>query len=443
MGNITAVRDLLRDANDNLVENISEFTDQQLNFETDSVLTDVIDRIPVHELPGILAWRATDPYLSRTPMLLLGASAIGKTEAVRQGVELAAEIMGRSHTIHEMHVSQMMIADVMGVPRDDGKGRTVYYPPRAFNLISAEPEQEAAYQAFLQEFHLTGKTNYELLKAFPWHIYFWDEVTNPSNPSTVHQCFSLWMGNFVADHPLTGDCFHILAGNRAYDGTNSIELAKSAVTRVDKIEVVPSFAGWLQNFALKVDAQGNSRIHPMIIAYLWRYPGRFAPETLDLEAMTAHPSPRTWEFASKLMYAWDRKPTITETQLKAMVAGHIGEAETNTFWAFKKYWEEVPDVNRLLNSNQVGDGPYGWLPKDWPTRPDLLMMMVTQMSAKLDERNAKRYMAFLMDVTKFDKEYSGIAIKMLRPMNKLQFLAHDWAPAEFSKWCLEFKEFMI
>jgi hypothetical protein len=432
----------LRDAQDEVVDLLT-LDDRSMNYASEHKST-MANTIMIHQLPEVIRWHANDPGLRGMTLAIMGPSAIGKTEAIRAGLLSAASDQGRDLKLSEQHVSQMMVTDVAGVPRDDGMGRTVWYPPRAFALKSAHPEHVLALAQFDDKWKNQGIADWEIMENFPLYAYFWDEVTNPATPQTVHQCFSLWMGNQVAGHELVGDAMHILAGNRKIDGTNSIDLAKSATTRLSIIEALPSLGGWMTNFALRTFSLMNTKgemeeythIHPTVISFLHQNSGRFAPVTVGLDPMLPHPSPRTWDFVSRIMYANDRNP-LSEEILRAKIASHIGTGDTTQFWSFRNYWEKLPDVNRLLNSPEVpSNNGYGWLPAEWPKKSDvdIRMIIMTQMVAKLNEKNAPRFMKFMMDDTKMSPELAAAAIKMLKPLDKLKKLAYEWARDDFAEW---------
>ncbi|MGI9252240.1 MAG: hypothetical protein ACR2J8_00705, partial [Thermomicrobiales bacterium] len=246
---------------------VAEMLSNESSFDQPGDHLTLENMVYIDQIPDLVKWHLLTPELHNHVMLILGPSAIGKTYAIRQGLTEAASAMGREHILFEEHVSQMGPTDVMGVPREDGHGRTVWYPPRKFALQSAHPEHQKAYDDFLREYRDTGRINWNTLKPYPLYAYFLDEITNPSNPSIVHQLFSLIYGKFVADHKLVGDAAIIAAGNRVEDRTNSIYLAASATSRMSIMQAVPRFSGWLLTWALKpvtIGGQEHSREHPVV-----------------------------------------------------------------------------------------------------------------------------------------------------------------------------------
>ena len=439
------IHDMLDDASRNLIRRLDTDDDAALGYHATKPMDSIETVVYVDQIPDLVRWHALDPQLHGHTLCFLGSSAIGKTDAVRQGLREAAAEMGRRLELHEMHVSQMGPTDVMGVPRDDGQGRTVWYPPRKFALDSAEPGHREAYEAFREHHRRTGVADWRALEPHPFYAYFWDEVTNPSMPSVIHQCFSLWYGNYVADHPLVPGTMHVLAGNRVQDGTNSINLARSAATRLGLVQVLPRFAGWLKAFAMQqvtYAGQSYSRVHPLVIAYLARFSDRFSPDPSGLPQMEPFPSPRTWTYVSDALYAHDRNP-LPDALLFAEVAGRIGVSDARNFWAFREHWRELPDIGRMLDSPARPDSAFGWLPQPWPERPDLRLVMGTHMVNLLDQDNAKRFIAFMSDSDKFSGEQVAATMRLLRPAGKLEPLATRWAPKEFTDWAFKQASLMV
>lgn len=432
-----------------LRQRLAAVSDADLGYAPPASSGTLATTIHVHEIPDLVKWSIVEPSLHQHALCFLGSSAIGKTYAVRQGFLAACEELDRRPVLHELHVSQMGPTDVLGVPRDDGKGRTVWHPPRMFPLESAAPDHARQYREATEDLaaHNEWYIYWDAMREYPQYGLFFDEVTNPSNPSIIHQCFSIWHGKFVADHRLLPDTAIILAGNRVQDRTNSIPLAASATSRLDMIEVVPSLAGWLQSWAMDVvrheaeDYDGHNdrtRVHPLVIAFLHRNSHLFAPDASGTPQMEPFPAPRNWSYVSDLLYAAETRP-LPDRLLFAAVAGRVGDKAARDLWAFRQHAAELPDVDLLLNTD--GD-PYGWLPEEWPRRLDLLHILAVQMVHALNETNSRRFMTFMLDEDKLPPEVAAAASRMLRPAGKLDPLADAWQPDLFERFGDKYHEFL-
>ena len=405
---------------------------------------DVSHVIYVHQIPEIIAFHAMTPELWDHTLALMGPTAVGKTEGVRAGLNLAADRMGRTLHMHELHVSQMGPVDALGVPRERDN-QTYWAPPEIWPLaktLEMNQGHQTKVNDFLGNYRATGKLEYELLPK-DWFVHFHDEVTNPSSPQVPHQLFPAWCGDsdgrMIGGHRLVRDYFVVLAGNRVQDGTNSINLANSAVTRLGLIEILPHYGGWLQNYAFKTrvfQGQEVTKIHPIVIAYLNKFNARFAPQdSNDRSPMDPFPTPRNWKYVSDIFYANDNRP-LREDLLRPAIAGRIGNATAQELFTFISHYKDLPDVDKLLRGEKVQ------MP-DPNKRPDLTLILGTHMVMKLGPQNAKVFMAYMRDPKSFPGEISAATMKQLRPANKLGPLVREWAKEEFREWTKQYEAYVF
>lgn len=439
----------ISDVKDNLLDNGIDFTQDMTRIHHDNWVDhkpvgDLSHSIYVHQVPDLVAVHALTPELWSHTLCLLGPTAIGKTEGIRQGLQQAAGAMDRTLRLTELHVSQMGPVDALGVPREENK-QTYWAPPKIWPLadnLERDTQHQTKVAAFLDTYRTTGELAYHQLPR-EWFVHFHDEVTNPSSPQVPHQLFPAWCGDsdgrMIGGHRLVRDYFVVLAGNRVEDGTNSINLAASAVTRLGLIEVVPHFGGWLQSYAFQerpINGRVQSRIHPAIIAFLNKFNRHFAPQELDERApMDPFPTPRNWSYVSDLFYANERHPLPADL-FQAAVAGRVGDPVARELFTFLSYYAELPDVDKLLKGQPVPNFPT-------KNRIDLLAILGTQMVVQLNEHNAKVFMQYINDDSKFPPEVAAMIMKQLRPAGKLRDLVHKWATPEFTEFTAKFKRFTL
>lgn len=475
---------ILTESGIDLAQELTAADDERLGYGAAQTSGTMATTMRVHEVVDHVEWIISHPgYEDMTP-LYLGPSGVGKTYAIREGARRAAAAMGRELNLVEKHVSLMGPTDLGGVPRPEWRTvivdgvatevptrRTEFLPPADLPMASAAPEHVAAYAAFRRRYEETGVADWGLLKDHPLQVLFFDEFTNPSMPAVIHQCFPVIYGKFIANMPLVPETQVILAGNRPQDGTNSIQLPRSATLRVNTVEVIPSLTGWFQHWALKTelraiawerDAHGQMqateferrpRIHPMIIAYLNQHPGRFAPDLKGVPTGQPAPSPRTWNSVSATLYTHQyplpgARP-VSEDLLFATIAGFIGQSEAHQFGGYRRYAADLPDARKLMNSapsprsDDAAYVPYGWLPMTWPTKMEIRLMLATQMVPLITKDNARRFMRFMLDGTRFPPEVAAMSMKLLRPMGIIEEVAHSWAMDEFSDWSARFRHLIF
>lgn len=439
---ITNVVDNMRDNGLNLDVPIEDLHDPDIVEYTGS--STMGHTIKVHQVADFVAMHALNPDLWGHTLCLLGPTAIGKTEGVRQGLQQAAQTMNRTLNLTELHVSQMGPVDALGVPREENK-QTYWAPPKIWPLASTQEElhqHQTKVQRFLDAYTKQGALAYDLLPE-NWFVHFHDEVTNPSSPQVPHQLFPAWCGDndgrMIGGHRLVRDYFVVLAGNRVEDGTNSINLAASAVTRLSLVEVIPHFLGWLKNYAFKprmIAGKEMACIHPLVITYLYKHSKDFAPQDQsERSPMDPFPTPRAWKFISDLLYANDLNP-IPVDLLRAAIAGRLGAATTQQFFSFIKHYGELPDVDKLMRGEPIHNFPA-------KSRMDLLSILGTNMILKLNEHNAHIFMQYMLDDTKFSPEMAAMVMKQLRPANKLSPLVRIWAPLQFASFVDKHRQFVF
>jgi len=436
----------------NLADLTKELGNLAIAEDTESPNVDGVGKqIFTHQIPHIVRAYATTPELWDHTLLFLGPTAIGKTEAIRQGFadaiaemnerRAAAGSSPRKLILTELHVSQLGPVDALGVPRERD-GRTYWAPPEIWPLADVLEEREhydTQIATFLAHYQATGELAWELA-PLTWYAHFHDEVTNPSTPQVPHQLFPAWcgtnQGRMIGGHRLVRDFMTVLAGNRVEDGTNSINLAASAVSRMCIIEVVPNYNGWLQHYAFtRVQRGGNevTRIHPLVIAFLNKYPQHFAPQERDHRSpMDPFPTPRAWKFVSDLFYRQEARP-MPEDLFRTNVAGRIGVPVTEELFTFLTYYRELPDIDKVLAGIPVPNWP------DPNKRPDLMFIITTQLVMKLNKDNARNFMELMCDETRMPAEFSARTMKLLRPAGKLQPLFYEWDPDGMRTWVQKYK----
>lgn len=249
-------------------------------------LKDILQRLldgRAKEVPAIFVW---------------GPPGIGKSSVVRE----VAEKKGLS--LIDLRLSLLDPVDLRGVPFVE-KGECRWSRPP---FIPAE-----------------GKG-----------ILFLDEL-NLASPAVQSSAFQLILDRRVGEHRLGDDWFIIAAGNRREESTVVFDLPKPLLNRFTHFEVEINVDDWLE-WAIKND------IDERIIAFI-----KFRPELLlkmDGEA-TVFPTPRSWEFCSRLL----RKGLDIDVSAQASVG--IGAAAE--FSAFCQIFSEIPDIEALLERGEIPD----------------------------------------------------------------------------------------
>ncbi len=165
-------------------------------------------------------------------------------------------------------------------------------------------------------------------------ILFLDEI-NLASPSVQASALQLVLDRRVGEHKLGDGWFVIAAGNRQEDSTLVFDLPKPLLNRFVHFEIVLSLEEWL-NWAFQ------NEIDERIIAFI-----KFRPDLLYKysENSNAFPTPRSWEFCSKLL----------QKGLSPEVASYstIGPGAGAEFLTYLAIFEKIPDVDRLLEKGEI------------------------------------------------------------------------------------------
>lgn len=234
---------------------------------------------------------------ARLPAFIWGPPGVGKSATVRQ---VAA---ARNLELRDVRAVQLDPVDLRGLPHLSPEGRAAWAIP-------------------------------EFLPRAGEGVLFLDEL-NAAPASTQAACYQLVLDRRLGEYRLP-DGWHVLAaGNRETD--------RAVVSRMPS-----ALANRFAHLALDVDADAWGRwalgagIETPVLAFL-----RFRPELLHqfdpARNERAFPSPRSWEFASRI-YAVAPDPAI-EFEL---YAGAVGEGAAAEFTGFLRIFRGLPSPDAIL-----------------------------------------------------------------------------------------------
>jgi hypothetical protein len=163
-------------------------------------------------------------------------------------------------------------------------------------------------------------------------ILFLDELN--AAPAMVQAgCYQLVLDRKLGEYSLPEGWAIIAAGNRDSDRAVTTRMPTPLRNRFVHLEFEVDLQDWSQ-WAIEAG------IRPEVIAFL-----RFRPELLsafDRDA-NAFPSPRSWEFASRILDA-----TPDQSVEHELFAGAVGAGAATEFSAFLKTFRELPNIDAIL-----------------------------------------------------------------------------------------------
>lgn len=245
-------------------------------------------------------------FNTKRPVFMWGPPGIGKSEVV-EGI--TNELNGY---MYDLRLGQMEPTDIRGIPffnKDNGK--MDWAPP--IDL----PDEETCAQ-------------------YPVVVLFLDEM-NSAAPAVQAAGYQLILNRRIGKYKLPDNVVIVAAGNRESDKGVTYRMPSPLANRFVHIEVRPDFDSWF-NWAV------NNQIHQDVVGYIG-----FAKQSLfDFDpksASRAFATPRSWTFVSQFL----KQDGITESELKDLISGTIGEGLGLSFMAHRKVAGQMPNPMDVLN----------------------------------------------------------------------------------------------
>jgi MoxR-like ATPase len=233
----------------------------------------------------------------RQPAFLWGAPGVGKSQVVAQA---AAE---RGLELIDVRAVLLDPVDLRGLPRIDAQAGAVWCPP-----------------AFLPR---SGRG-----------VLFLDEL-NTAPPLVQAACYQLILDRKLGEYRLPEGWTVLAAGNRESDRAITHRMPSALANRLVHLDFEPDLDDWL------AWAEGAG-IDPRLLAFL-----RFRPKLLHAHdpqsSEKAFPSPRSWEFAARILAARPGQEVLAD-----LLRGAVGEAAALECLGYLAICAELPETEAVL-----------------------------------------------------------------------------------------------
>jgi len=232
---------------------------------------------------------------ARQPAFLWGGPGIGKSAVIRQ---LAAAL---SMPLRDVRALLLDPVDLRGLPFLGNDGRSKWATP-------------------------------EFLPQDGSGILFLDEL-NAAPAMVQASCYQLVLDRKLGEYTLPAGWSLIAAGNRDSDRAVTTRMPTPLRNRFVHLEFEVDMQEWSE-WAIQAG------VRPEVIAFL-----RFRAELLnafDRDA-NAFPSPRSWEFVSRILES-QPEPSIEHE----LFAGAVGSGAATEFSAFLRMFRELPNIDAIL-----------------------------------------------------------------------------------------------
>lgn len=249
-------------------------------------------------------------FKMKEPVLIMGMSGLGKSEAVKQFSERFKDGM------IEVRLVDKEPTDVGGVlvpTMVDGKMVSVWATANVW------PKSE------------------------DWEgVVFLDELPN-SSPAVQAAAYQIALDGKINDYVFPEGAFIVAAGNRAEDGGMSHEVLAPLLNRFTVVTVVPDLEQWVEDYA------PYNNIHPVIVQYLKANPDDFFTYSRKADQENEpFATARSWSRkVSPLLHQCDNAGGLDEID-KAMIAGSIGSEIVPGLTEMYHDLNCLPEINLIL-----------------------------------------------------------------------------------------------
>ncbi len=189
----------------------------------------------------------------------------------------------------------------------------------------------------------------------------------PHAPTQTQNAFMRLILEGIAGAWNLGKLFPIATGNRSTDRAGAKDLQTAMANRFCFLELLIDYDDW-RAWAI------SHGIHPSVTSYLGVPQGREWLNKFD-PAQQVNATPRSWEAVSNVMYALPNNPTL----MKIAMMGCIGEEATIKYSAWVKYYEKMPDLQKILEGKNI-----------FPEELDIMYATVTALVSLIKEFPAKK-----------------------------------------------------
>lgn len=315
---------------------------------------------------------------------LVGPMGVGKSTAVRTIADRLSRKIGKPVYVTDIRLLNFSPIDLRGIPTADAqKEFSVWLKPRIFD--------------------------------FPGdglNILFLDEIS-AAPQSLQAAAYQIALDKRIGEHKLPDNCIVICAGNRTTDKSVAFRMPKALANRLMHFEIQADFDSWYE-WALSADMDAR------VMGYLAFNHSKLNQEP-DLEEL-AFPTPRSWEFVSRLLTTTGKNPE----DLHTLLCGCIGVSNAGEFEAWCRICGQLPAVEDILSGKALTP----------PRGTDVAYALVSSLLACLRQRRERISPRELENVCAYiSRMPSDFACMFFRNLLKLEGMNMMLAKIQtFSAW---------
>ena len=177
-------------------------------------------------------------------------------------------------------------------------------------------------------------------------VLFLDEL-NAAPPLVQAACYQLILDRKLGEYQLPDNWSVVAAGNREQDRSMSHRMPSALANRFVHIDFevdTDQWLEWAQEYGISRQVRAFIRFRPSLLH-------DFDPK----RETRAFPSPRSWEFVSRLL-----ESNLQPAMIPELVAGAVGKGAAAEFSGFLDLWDQLPsplDIISDPNGIPVPDNP--------------------------------------------------------------------------------------
>lgn len=200
-------------------------------------------------------------------------------------------------------------------------------------------------------------------------------VTGEVLRASLNIRYKLVLDRMVGNQKLHKNCVVVAAGNLDTDGAITNPMSSAMVSRIVHIIVKPSLPEWLEW------AEG-AKISSKIVSFLEFKTSMFYTFDAD-EPAHIYASPRTWEFADRLLKRWNDNVDASKVPL---LAGTISEGVTTELRSFLAYYGQLPSMGDIISKPES---------TPIPNLPGVLYALDGMIADQMDAANIEKVLTYI------------------------------------------------
>ncbi len=243
-------------------------------------------------------------------------------------------------------------------------------------------------------------------------ILFLDEL-NAAPPLVQASCYQLVLDRRLGEYHLPDGWTIIAAGNRESDRSVTHRMPSALANRFVHIDFEADLEEWLlwaKESGIAEEIRAFLRFRPSLLH-------NFQPESAE----KAFATPRSWEFASKIMQS-----DIDDELRYQLLEGTVGLAATRELEGFIRIWQQLPTAEEVLDAPQS-------IPL--PSDPAILYAICEMVGRAVNPAQSEALMLF---ARRLPEEFSVLLVReAVRHCNQIA------GSESFGRWAAEHSEVLV